>query len=79
MACFGGRTGGSKTLGSIRVIPALSRKTLQGLYGFPPADTTMIVLFAKSLIFRSTVFMRLKMAFAAPLPASCWTQVVDVG
>jgi hypothetical protein len=79
MACSGGRTGGSTSLGTIRATRVHSRKILQGLYGFPPADTKMTVLFAKSLTCRSTVFMRLKVASAAPLPASCWSQVVDVG
>ena len=76
---FRWKDGRIEKIGDNKGTPVPSRKILQGLYGFPPAGTKMIVLFVKSLIFRSTVLMRPKMAFAAPSPASCWSQVVDAG
>jgi hypothetical protein len=78
-ASFAGRTGGCNRLVTIKPIPAPSLKIPQGLSGLRPGDTTTITRYVKSLILRSTVLMRLSMAFMAPLPASCSSREVEAG
>src|ERR1700742_3741308 len=62
MVSFARRMAGWRRLVIMRTIPAPSRKTPRALYGFPPAGSRIVVLYVESLIFSTSVLMRLKLA-----------------